>query len=338
MKALLIGGTGNISLSVSRLLVEKGWELTLLNRGHRNELVPGAEMLVADINDSARVRAALAGRSFDVVVQFIAYRREEVLRDIGLFTGITGQYIFISTASAYQKPPRNYLIDESVPLHNPYWQYSRDKANCEKLLTEAYNKDFFPFTIVRPSHTYGESKLPLALHGAKGSWQALDRMLRKKPVIIPGDGTSLWTLTWAEDFARGLAGLMGNSRAIGQAVHITSDEALTWNQIHETVAAAAGVPLIPCYVPSTLLAMAESYDFSGTLLGDKANCAVFDNSKLKSLVPGFHAVTRFDQGARKVVDKLLSTPALQVEDPAFDAFCDKVVAVMREAEGEIALL
>ena len=338
MKALLIGGTGNISLSVSRLLLEKGWELTLLNRGSRPDLVPGAQTLVADINDDAQVRKALSKRQFDVVVQFIAYRREEVFRDVNLFSGITGQYIFISTASAYQKPPRNYLIDESTPLHNPYWQYSRDKALCEKLLMEAYDMDFFPVTIVRPSHTYGLTKSPLAIHGGKGCWQVLDRMRQKKPVLIPGDGTSLWTLTWADDFAQGLVGLMGNHRAIGQAVHITSDEALSWNQIHKVVADAVGAPFLPCHVPSDSLSMAESYDYSGTLLGDKSNCAVFDNAKLKSLVPGFTAQTRFDQGARKVVEHMLNTPALQVADPAFDAFCDKVVDIMRRAEAEIALL
>ena len=338
MKALLIGGTGNISLSVSRLLLEKGWELTLLNRGRNNNLVPEAEVLVADMADEARVRSLLQGRHFDVVVQFIAYRREEVFRDVNLFTGLTGQYIFISTASAYQKPPRNYLIDESTPLHNPYWQYSRNKAMCERLLMEAYDMDFFPVTIVRPSHTYGIGKLPLAIHGEKGSWQVLDRMMRHQPVLIPGDGTSLWTLTSSEDFARGLVGLMGNHRAIGQAVHITSDEALSWNQIYRIVAEAAGVPFIPCHVPSDMLAMAESYDFSGSLLGDKANCAVFDNSKLKSLVPGFNAQTRFDQGAKQVVEHLLSNPALQVADPAFDAFSDKVVDIMRRAEAEISQL
>ncbi|MDD4080211.1 MAG: SDR family oxidoreductase [Eubacteriales bacterium] len=338
MKALLIGGTGNISLSVSRLLIKEGWELTLLNRGNQNDLVPEARPLIADINDAEAARAALKGRQFDAVVQFIAYHREEVFRDINLFTGITGQYIFISTASAYQKPPRNYPIDESIPLHNPYWQYSREKALCEKLLMEAYDMDFFPVTIVRPSHTYGESKLPLAIHGHKGAWQVLSRMLEKKPVLIPGDGTSLWTVTTSDDFARGLVGLMGNQRAIGQAVHITSDEALSWNQIHRIVADAAGVPFIPCHVPSAMLAMAERYDFSGSLLGDKANCAVFDNSKLKALVPGFTAPTRFDQGARRVVENFMSTPALQVPDPDFDAFSDKVVDIVRLAETEIARL
>ena len=338
MRALLIGGTGNISLSVSRLLMEKGWELTLLNRGHHNDLLPGAETLVADMRDEAQVRSLLMGRHFDTVVQFIAYKRDEVFRDVNLFSGITGQYIFISTASAYQKPPRNFLIEESTPLHNPYWQYSRDKALCEKLLMEAYDMDFFTVTIVRPSHTYGPSKLPLAIHGGKGGWQILERMRQQKPVLIPGDGTSLWTLTWSDDFAQGLVGLMGNQRAIGQAVHITSDEALSWNQIHKTVADALGAPFIPCHVPSDSLSMAESYDYSGTLLGDKSNCAVFDNSKLKSLVPGFCAATRFDQGARMVVEHMMKTPALQVADPDFDAFCDKVVDIMRRAEAEIALL
>jgi len=338
MKALLIGGTGNISLAVSRLLIKEGWDLTLLNRGSQNDLVPQARTLLADINDAEAVRKALQGQQFDSVVQFIAYHREEAFRDVSLFTGITGQYIFISTASAYQKPPRNHLISESIPLHNPYWQYSREKALCEKLLMEAYDMDFFPVTIVRPSHTYGENKLPLAIHGNQGAWQVLRRMLEKKPVLIPGDGTSLWTVTTSGDFAKGLVGLMGNHHAIGQAVHITSDEALSWNQIHRIVADAAGVPFIPCHVPSDMLAMSQRYDFAGSLLGDKANCAVFDNAKLKALVPGFAATTRFDEGARRVVENFMATPSLQVLDPDFDAFSDKVVDICRRAEAEIAQL
>ena len=338
MKALLIGGTGNISLPITRKLLADGWQVTLMNRGGRNALVPGVEALVCDVRDEGAMREALRGRTFDAVAQFIAYKPEEVARDIRLFSGTTRQYLFVSTASAYQKPPRNALVTESTPLSNPYWQYSRDKIACERLLEEARDKAVFPMTIVRPSHTYGLGALPLAVKGKGGVWQVVERILGRKPVLIPGDGTSLWTVTWSEDFAAGFAGLMGNDHAVGEAVHITSDEALTWNQIYRILSEALERPFLPCHVPSDLLSGAKDYDYTGGLLGDKANCAVFDNAKLKRLVPGFAARIRFDQGVRLSLDYLRERPELQVKDPPFDAFCDGVVRAMQKAEEDIAAL
>lgn len=331
MKALIIGGTGNLSLPLVRELQKQNWELCLLNRGHQ-KAPEGCEVLQADIADFEAVNKLLKGRHFDAVAQFIAYTPEEVDRDIRFFRDKTDQYLFVSSASAYQKPIKGVYITESTPLHNPYWAYSRQKAACERLLDYAYREEFFPVTIVRPSHTFSDHHLPIAIHGQKGPWQILERVRAQKPVLIPGDGTSLWTLTWAEDFARGFAGLMGNPHAIGEAVHITSDEALTWNEVHRIIAQILGKPFIPCHVPSDLLAMSREYDFSGALLGDKSNCALFDNSKIKKLVPGFVCTTRFDQGARQSIENFLNTPKLQLPDPKFDAFCDQVVSIMGNAE------
>jgi len=338
MKALLIGGTGTISLPITRRLLALGWQVTLLNRGNHNDLVPEAEHLLCDINDDIAAELALEGRRFDVVAQFVAFHPAQVARDIKLFAGRTRQYIFISSASAYSKPPRNPLITDASPLSNPYWQYSRDKIACEQVLMAARDGQNFPMTIVRPSHTYGPGSLPLSVHGGKGPWQVLQRVLDRKPVLIPGDGTSLWTVTWSEDFAQAFVGLMGNDHAIGEAVHITSDEALTWNQIHRLVAEALDRPFLPCHVPSTLLAQYRGYDYTGSLLGDKANCAVFDNSKIKRLVPGFAATTRFDQGLRLSLQHILGDKARQVPEPAFGAFCDQMVQIMGEAEARVAAL
>ena len=338
MRALLIGGTGTISLPITRKLIAQGWQVTLLNRGNKNDLVPGAEIICCDMNDAAAAKAALRGRSFDVVAQFIAYHPDQVARDIRLFTGKTRQYIFISSASAYIKPTRNPVITESTPLSNPYWLYSRNKIACEQLLCEERDRKVFPMTIVRPSHTYGPGTLPLSVHGHRGSWQIIRRVLDRKPVLIPGDGTSLWTVTWSDDFADAFIGLMGNDHAIGESVHITSDEALTWNQIHRLLAEALDRPFLPCYVPSTLLAQAGAYDFTGSMLGDKAVCAIFDNSKIKRLVPGFTAKTRFDQGLRLSLEVILNSPERQQPDPDFDRFCDRVAAIMQDAEAQIAQL
>ncbi len=338
MKALFIGGTGNISLPITRKLLAQGWQVTLLNRGSKNDLVPGAECLVCDVRDEKALKTALAGRSFDVVAQFIAFHPEEVTRDIRLFDGRTGQYIFISSASVYQKPPRSLYITESTPLSNPYWEYSRNKIACERLLIDAWDRQVFPVTIVRPSHTYGPGALPLAIHGAKGPWQVVRRVLDRKPVLIPGDGTSLWTVTWSDDFADGFIGLMGNDHALGEAVHLTGDEALSWNQIHRILSEALDRPFIPCHVPSTLLANAKNYDYAGGLLGDKANCVLFDTSKLKRLVPGFTARTRFDQGVRLSLEAFMAQPEKQAPDPEFDRFCDSVTGIMRRAEEGISAL
>ncbi len=338
MKALFIGGTGNISLSISKKLLDLGWELTVLNRGSRNELLPGARYIKADMADEAAVAGKLNGLSFDVVAQFIAFKPEQAARDVRLFKGKCRQYIFISSASAYHKPILSPFITESTPLHNPYWQYSRDKAACEALLMESYAREGFPVTIVRPSHTYGDSALPLAVHGKNGAWQVLDRILREKPVIISGDGTNLWTVTWSDDFADGFIGLMANPHAQGEAVHITSDEALSWNMIHQTIADIMGKPFLPCYVPAALLGRIGGLDYRGALVGDKANTVMFDNSKLKRLVPGFCAKTRFDQGAAQSVANFLGRKELQKPDPDFDRICDSAVEIMARAESEFSLL
>ncbi|MBR5289213.1 MAG: SDR family oxidoreductase [Clostridia bacterium] len=334
MKALFIGGTGTISMAITRLLSQHpDWELTLLNRGTRQtELPEGVKTITADISDEAAAAKALAGKTFDCVCDFIAFEPAQLERDFRLFAGKTKQFIFISSASAYQKPLSDYLITESTPLCNPHWAYSRKKIACEEFLLRMYRENGFPVTIVRPSHTYDERSLPLAVKGSRGAWQVIRRMQEGKRVLIHGDGSSLWTITHNTDFAKGFVGLMGNVHAIGQAYHITSDESVTWNQIYGIIADELGVPLKVCHVPSDFLAAVGSYDFEGSLLGDKAATVVFDNSKIKRAVPGFACTVRADQGLRRTVRHLLSTPALQQEDPEFDAFCDRVTAALDAAK------
>lgn len=328
MKALFIGGTGTISSAITEQLAAQGCELYLLNRGNRNgDLPEGVHILQGDINDEEQVKQLIRGMAFDVVADFIAFRTEHVERDYRLFAGNTKQYLFISSASAYQKPLSDFRITESTPLSNPYWEYSRNKIACEEYLMKQYREQGFPITIVRPSHTYGDRGIPLGVHGSKGSWQVARRMLEGKPVIIHGDGTSLWTMTHNSDFAKGFIGLMGNIHAIGESVHITSDESVTWNQIYEIIADALGVKLNAVHVSSEFLA-ACSYevDYRGGLLGDKAHSVVFDNGKLKRLVPEFVATTRLDQGMKRTISYILSHPECQAEDPEFDAWCDNVIA------------
>ncbi|MFD2331040.1 SDR family oxidoreductase [Cohnella sp. GCM10020058] len=336
MKALFIGGTGTISAAITRQLAVQGCELYLLNRGTRNgELPPNVKTLEADINDEARVAELIRDLSFDVVADFIAFVPAQLERDYRLFAGKTKQFIFISSASAYQKPLSDYRITESTPLANPYWEYSRNKIACEEYLMKQYREQRFPITIVRPSHTYDERSIPLGVHGSQGSWQVAKRMLAGKPVLIHGDGTSLWTMTHNEDFAKGFIGLMGNLHAIGESVQITSDESLTWNQIYAAIADALGVPLRAVYAPSAFLAACSREDFTGGLIGDKANSVVFDNAKLKRLVPGFTAEIRFDQGIKRTVAHILEHPELQREDAAFDGWCDKVVEALEEATSAV---
>ncbi len=326
-KALLIGGTGTISIAVTRLLAEnKDWELTVLNRGiHGPALPEGVRLLQADIREEEAVREKIKGLRFDAVADFIAYKPEDVRRDLRLFAERTDQYIFISSASAYQKPPADYLIAESTPLINPYWKYSQNKIACEELLRAEYRANGFPVTIVRPSHTYGDKAIPVALHGARGSWQVIERMRQGKPVLVPGDGNSLWTLTHNTDFAEGFAGLLGNPHAIGQAVHITSDESQTWNRIYRTIAQALGVQVRLLHVSTDFL-VACNPELEGGLMGDKSNTVVFDNSKLKRLVPGYCAKVRFDEGVRRTLDYILAHPEWQQADPEFDKWCDDIVA------------
>lgn len=337
MRILFIGGTGTISTAISRqLLADSANELYLINRGTRNDVLPShVNIIKADINDEAAVAAALGDMTFDAVCDFIAFVPAQVERDYRLFAGRTRQYLFISSASAYQKPLSDYRISEGTPLANPYWEYSRNKIACEDYLMKQYREQGFPVTIIRPSHTYDERAVPIGVHGRMGSWQVCQRMLEGKPVIIHGDGTSLWTMTHNSDFARAFIGLLGNIHAIGEAVQITSDETLTWNQIYAAIAAALGVELHACYVPSDFLAAVSDYDLEGGLIGDKANSVVFDNTKLHRLVPGFAATVRFDQGVAESVRYALAHEECRKEDPEFDAWCDRVVAAMDNARKEV---
>jgi nucleoside-diphosphate-sugar epimerase len=335
MKILMIGGTGTISSAITRQLAREGHDLWLLNRGNRKDEVPShVKQIIADINDTTEVLRQIGNECYDAVCEFIGFLPAQVERDIQLFSGRTRQYVYISSASAYNKPARNHVINEGTTLANPYWQYSRDKIACEELLMKKYREEGFPVTIVRPSHTYCERSVPVSVHEPKGSWQVLKRMLDGKPVIVQGDGSSLWTLTWNEDFARGFIGLLGNPKAIGEAFQIMSDESLTWNQIYQCVANALDVEFHPYYVASDFLASVapKAYDFTGNLLGDKSVTVVFDCSKLKRVVPGFQATTRFDEGVRRCVDYILAHPELQVEDPDFDAWCDKVIEAQEKAK------
>jgi len=326
MKILFIGGTGTISAAISKLLISQGHDLYLLNRGQRNETLPqGAHYLIADVNDEEKVTSLIKDLNFDCVADFIAFFPEHLQRDYRLFKNKTKQFIFISSASVYQKPLSDYRITESTPLANPYWQYSRHKIACEDYLMKLYREEGFPITIVRPSHTYDERKVPVGVHGNNGSWTIVKRILEDKKVIIHGDGNSLWTMTHASDFAKGFVGLIGNIHAKGEAVHITSDESLTWNQIYQCVADALSHPLKAVHVSSEFLAAAGPYDFHGGLLGDKANSVVFDNSKLKRLVPDFVAVKRFDQGIKETIDYILAHKECQLEDEVFDRWCDDVI-------------
>lgn len=331
MKALFIGGTGTISMAISKLLLQKGWDLYLINRGNRNSVagLEKANFITVDINDEAAVAKKIEGMHFDVVCDFIGFVVPQLERDYRLFKGKTDQFMYISSASAYQKPVGNYIISEKTPLANPYWEYSRNKIACEDYLMKLYREEGFPVTIIRPSHTYDERSVPLGVHGNKGSYQVVKRIKEGKPVIIHGDGTSLWTLTHNSDFAKGFVGLMGNIHAIGEAVQIMSDESVTWNQIYSVIAKALGVELKAVYAPSTYLATHSNYDFTGSLIGDKANSVVFDCSKLKSLVPDFVATKRVDQGIRETVEYVMSHPECQTEDPEFDKWCDQIADALK---------
>lgn len=326
MKVLFIGGTGNISLAITQLLEkDESVELYLLNRGNNNHsLSDRVKIINADIYDVSSVKRALGDLKFDVVADFIAFEVEHVKRDVELFRNRTKQYIFISSASIYQKPQINYLISESSPTSNPYWDYSQNKIACEEYLMSEYRQNQFPITIVRPSHTYGDTSIPLSLHGAAGSFQIVKRMIKGKKVIIPGDGTTYWTLTHNSDFATAFVGLMGNVHAIGEAVNIISGEALTWNRIYEIVADAVGAKLNAVHIASDFIIAADDGTF-GPLLGDKSVNLVFDNSKLKKLVPGFAPRVRFDQGVVKAVKYALEHEHLYVDDEAYEKWYDELI-------------
>jgi nucleoside-diphosphate-sugar epimerase len=322
LRVLFIGGSGVISSACARVAVASGIDLYVLNRGQSTlrPLPPGVRELRADVRNPASVRDVLKDLDFDSVVDWVAFTPEHVSTDVDLFRGRTGQYVFISTASAYQTPPSRLPVTESTPLRNPFWQYSRDKIACEDLLVRAYRDEGFPATIVRPSHTYDKTKVPLS-----GGWTALARMLAGKPVIVHGDGTSLWTVTHHDDFARGFVPLLGHPRTLGEAFHITSDDFLTWDQIAHALASALGVTARIAHVSSDTIAAAAP-EWGAGLLGDKAHSMVFDNSKLRSLVPGWHAVIPFERGAREIVSWYREDPSRQVVDERMDMLMDKLAA------------
>lgn len=333
MKILFIGGTGTISMAITRLLSKQGHDLYLLNRGNRSDEIPsGVKTIIADISNEEETAKKLEGMTFDCVGEFIGFVPEQLERDFRLFKDKTKQFIYISSASAYQKPPKGYVITEETPLENPYWEYSRNKIACEKLLMELYRNEGFPVTIVRPSHTYDERSVPLGVHGSKGSWQVVKRIKEGKPVIIHGDGTSLWTITHNSDFAKAYAGLIGNPKAIGEAFQITTDESVSWNEIYGAIAEALGVELKPYYVSSQTLVDMSSYDFLGSLIGDKSNSVVFDNSKVKALVPDFHCEISAREGIKMTVKNVLEHPEFQTEDKEFDEWCDRVISTLETAK------
>ncbi|QKJ19025.1 SDR family oxidoreductase [Microbacterium hominis] len=324
---LFLGGTGTISAACVRRAVERGHEVTVLNRGTARRAIPDSvRVLQADLRDPASVRDALGDRSFDVVCQFVAFAPEHVRADVALFEGRCGQYVFISSASTYEKPPRRLPITESTPLRNPYWQYSRDKIACEDVLVGAFRERGFPITIVRPSHTYDEQILPTI-----GGWTDVARMRDGRPVVVHGDGTSLWTLTHADDFAVGFVGLLGTPLALGDSFTITGSHAPTWNQIYEWVGAAAGIPSPELvHVASDTFAVFAP-ERGPSLLGDKTHSAVFDCTKIQALVPEFATTITFDEGARRVLGWFDAHPEAQRVDPERDAAFDRMVAHARSA-------
>ncbi len=327
MRILFIGGTGNLSYDSSLRAVALGHELYHLNRGKRaDRRIDGVVNLTADVGDEVAVREAIGKLEFDAVVDFIAFTTDQVERDLRLFRGRTGQYVFISSASAYRKPPVHHVITESTPLHNPHWRYSRDKIACERLLDAEWKERGFPVTIVRPSHTYSRGWVPTA-------WTSPDftvaaRMLAGKEVIVHGDGQSLWTLTHTRDFAVGLVGLLGNPAAVGEAVQITGDEALTWESIHRIVAACLGVEPAIVHVPSDFIAAVDP-EMGQHFLGDKTYSALFDCSKLKRLVPEFRTTIPFQQGIRESIEWLLADPSRQTINAEIDAVIEKVLAAWK---------
>lgn len=326
MKVLFIGGTGVISAACAARAVQMGFDLTFFNRGQSTArpAPAGVALLHGDLRDPASAAAALRGHAFDVVVDWIAYTPQQVAADLALFQGRVGQYIFISTASAYQTPPASLPVTESTLLDNPFWDYSRQKIACEELLVRAYRDDKFPMTIVRPSHTYDATKVPLL-----GGYTSLQRMKEGKPVLVYGDGASLWTLTHSRDFAKGFVALLGNPHAIGDAVHITSDEWLTWNQIYQTMAAALGVEAQLVHVPSTLINAYDPLHGAG-LLGDKSHSMIFDNSKIKRLAPGFACTTPFAWGAREIVAWHEADRARQAIDPYVETLIERVLVAYQQ--------
>jgi nucleoside-diphosphate-sugar epimerase len=326
MKALFIGGTGIISSACAELAVRKGIALTFYCRGQADRPVPGGvEVIKGDVRDLDRTRRALGDRKYDAVVDWIAFTPDHVEADLSLFRGRVGQYVFISSASAYQTPPSRLPVVESAMLDNPVWAYSQAKIACEERLIRAYREEKFPMTIVRPSHTYDARLIP-----THGGWTVVDRMRRGRPVVVHGDGTSIWVLTHNRDFAKGFVPLLGNPTAIGEAFHITSDELLTWNQIYQILGRAAGVEPKLVHVPSSLIASVDR-DWGDSLLGDKTHSMIFDNSKIKRFAPDFAATTPFARGAEEIVAWHDADPSRRVVDRSFDRVNDRLMAMMDAA-------
>lgn len=333
MKILFIGGTGIISTACTALAAKRGLDVTLLSRGqHASGLPSGVKTLIADVNTPA-VLQKLEHESFDVVVDWIAFTPADIERDLKLFRGRTRQFVFISSASAYQKPSTHYLITESTPLANPHWDYSRNKIACEERLMQAYHDEGFPVTIVRPSLTYGETLIPLVLNSWQQSYTAVDRMIRGQKMAVPGDGSSLWVVTHNTDFAKGLVGLLGQQQAIGHAFHITSDEVLTWDQLFRIVGAAVGVEPQLVHIPSDFIAACLP-DKTGTLIGDKSVSVVFDNSKIKRFVPGYCATTTFAEGIRQSLAWFNADPSRKQVDHQVDATLDKLISAYEKGMSE----
>lgn len=338
-KVLFIGGTGTISMAIVQRLVDLNtWEVWLLNRGNRKtNLDDKVKHIVADINNEEEVKEQISNLYFDCVCEFIGFDVEHVERDYRLFKNKTKQYIYISSASAYHKPASNFIISEGTTLANPYWKYSRDKIACEEFLMDKYRKEGFPITIVRPSHTYDERSIPVSVCGHYNCWPVIKRIKEGKPIIIQGDGSSLWHVTFNTDFAIGFVGLMGNRHAIGEAFHITGDEVLTWNQIYETIASALNVKLNPYYVSSSFLAdVGKEYELRENLIGDKAVSVCFDNSKIKRLVPEMKTNVPFSEGVNKCLKYIEDHPQeCQKEDKEFDEWCDRIINTLEKAKNDI---
>jgi nucleoside-diphosphate-sugar epimerase len=336
MRVLFIGGTGLISSACATATDEAGHELWLLNRGHSSlpTEVPHDRVLTADATNAAQVREALRGHEFDVVVQWVGFAPEHVVNDVETFAQ-AGQYVYISSASAYEKPPAHWLVTESTPLANRYWEYSRQKIASEQVLRDAHARSGFPATIVRPSLTYGDSQIPMIVNSWALPFTIVERMRRGAKIIVPGDGTSIWTLTHNSDFAKGLIGLFGQPGAIGEDFHITSDEALDWNQIYSLLGAAASVEPDVLHVPSDAIVAADP-GLTGSLLGDKIYSTVFDNSKLRRVVPDFQATVPFSEGIRQTVAWFDADPARQGIDHSANALWDRIVAVYTEALRRVA--
>ncbi len=326
MKVLFIGGSGIISTACTQLAAQRGLDLTLVNRGqHKASLPPGVKSLAVDVHDVSAAQKNLGDVTYDVVVDWVAFTVDDIERDLALFRGRTRQFIFISSASAYQKPGTHYLITESTPLGNPHWDYSRNKIACEERLSRAYREEGFPVTIVRPSLTYGDTQIPLVTNSWEKPYTIVDRMLKGQKVVVPGDGSSLWVITHNSDFAKGLVGLLGHEQAMGHAFHITSEEAMTWDQYYKIVAGALGVEARIVHIPSDFI-IACVPALEGTLIGDKSASVVFDNSKIKRFVPDYCATTRFSEGIRRTLAWFQADPAQQQIDPAANAMWDRLIA------------